>query len=442
MRWLWVLVLAVGCLGGPEPASDDTGDTDASGDELLGVGVSPNGPFAEVGEEIQFVAKAFFADTSNQDVTDQMSWVSTETRVATVDAAGLATARSEGVTDIVATSPGGVSAKVRLTVKAEGVKPSGLQLSPASLSLQVGEVVEMSAIASYPDGTGGNVGASCTWSSDAPGVVAMDGSEASGIAAGETTVRAQCPGGLAATAEATVGGAGGGSPDLRVVEAVVEGSGDAIELLVEVENRGAANAGGFFLDVFLDPGDPPVAGAEADDTIWIAGLAPGQWTITGADLVGLADGEHAVWLLVDGDDRIDESDEANNRAGPYAVTLAEEGGGGPTGGPQLLVRSFEGLSDGAFTTWEITVENTGTETARDFFVDLWFDHTGSVSVCEYGDDYTFVEALAPGATTTWSPEVDDGPSFAWDSLVFVDSCDDVAETDESDNLADLTVYAE
>jgi len=213
---LWAVAMLAGCASGLAPA--DTGD---AGQELLGIGLSPNGPIARVGEQLAFTAKAFYADTTNEVINDQVTWVVTEPRVAEIDASGVATVLAAGVTDIVVATPSGDSARVQLTAKSSDISPTGIALSPATLALTVGEVIEVEAIAEFSDGSAGNVSARCAFTSDAPGVVAMSGPEARGVAAGDTTVRADCDG-LQASATAHVTAAGtGGRPDLRVTDLVL-----------------------------------------------------------------------------------------------------------------------------------------------------------------------------------------------------------------------------
>jgi len=425
--------MLVGCTSGLAPA--DTGD---AGQELLGIGLSPNGPIARVGEQLPFTAKAFYADTTNEVINDQVTWVVTEPRVAEIDASGVATVLAAGVTDIVAAAPNGASAKVQLTAKASDVFPTGIVLAPGILALTVGEVIEVEAIAEFTDGSAGNVSARCTFTSDAPGVVAMNGPEARGVAAGDTTVRADCDG-LHASATAHVTAAGGvGRPDLRVTDWTVEVNDHIVEVLVEIENAGDANASGFYLDLFLDPAAPPVVGDPFDETVYVSGVGAGQTKLLHETFGEVAVGNHSVWAFVDADDWIDEDDEGNNQAGPWQANVVDVA----ANGPQLEIRTFEAASDGSSTLYEVRIENTGQQAATDFFVDLWFDRPGTPSSCEYGDTYLWVGAIAPGESLLWQPEVDDGPSSWWDSVVFVDSCDDVAESDEQDNVAKLAVWPE
>ncbi|MFK7930779.1 MAG: hypothetical protein AB8H79_21530, partial [Myxococcota bacterium] len=138
-------------------------------------------------------------------------------------------------------------------------------------------------------------------------------------------------------------------------------------------------------------------------------------------------GPHTAWVVPDADGWIEESDE-DNAAGPYAFEVQAPGQ------PELEVRTFSGTTDGDYTFWTVEVRNTGSVAARDFWLDLWYDPAADPEVCDTGDDFIFVSRLDAGDTFLWEPDVDDGPDSEWLSVIYADSCDDVAESDETDNL--------
>jgi hypothetical protein len=76
----------------------------------------------EVGEAVQFTATITYPDGSTADVTGEVTWTSSDTGVATVDA-GLATGEGEGTAQITATIDGVTSDPITLTV----TSPSALQ---------------------------------------------------------------------------------------------------------------------------------------------------------------------------------------------------------------------------------------------------------------------------------------------------------------------------
>ena len=94
---------------------------------LDSIAVTPANPTMLVGQTQQFTATGTYSDSSTQDLSGQVTWASSQTGVATIDAAGLATGLSDGATTISATL-GGVSGGTGLTVQA-----SPLSITTASL---------------------------------------------------------------------------------------------------------------------------------------------------------------------------------------------------------------------------------------------------------------------------------------------------------------------
>jgi hypothetical protein len=86
------------------------------------------------------------------------------------------------------------------------------------------------------------------------------------------------------------------------------------------------------------------------------------------------------------------------------------------------------------------ITNRGDEAAAEFWLDLYFDRYSTPDVCEDGDLYGWVEYIGPGETLGFEAEIDDGPTAWWDSALYVDTCDDIAEADESNNIEWVTVY--
>jgi PKD repeat protein len=82
---------------------------------LQSIAVTPASPTVTVGGTQQFTATGTYADSSTQNLTNQVTWSSTNTAVATINTSGLATTASTGSTTIRATL-GAVSGTASLTV--------------------------------------------------------------------------------------------------------------------------------------------------------------------------------------------------------------------------------------------------------------------------------------------------------------------------------------
>ncbi len=82
---------------------------------LVSIGVTPANPNLPQGLTGQFTATGTYSDNSTQDLTAQVAWSSSNTGVATIDSAGLATSVAGGAPTITATL-GLVSGNTTLTV--------------------------------------------------------------------------------------------------------------------------------------------------------------------------------------------------------------------------------------------------------------------------------------------------------------------------------------
>ena len=84
---------------------------------LVSLTISPLNPSVSIASNAtqQFSATAHFSDGSSRDVTNSVSWSSSDTNVATVSSTGLATAKKAGSTTIQAIS-GTMSTSTNLTV--------------------------------------------------------------------------------------------------------------------------------------------------------------------------------------------------------------------------------------------------------------------------------------------------------------------------------------
>ncbi len=146
-------------------------------------GVSLNRESAEViiGESLTLVATVAPDDADNKAVT----WVSADTKVATVNN-GVVTAVGVGSTTItVKTIDGEFTAACILTVKPIAV--TGVEISEASLTLTVGDTHTLTATVKPDDATDKSV----TWSSSAPAVATVVDGVVTAVAAGEAVITAK-----------------------------------------------------------------------------------------------------------------------------------------------------------------------------------------------------------------------------------------------------------
>ena len=162
------------------------------------------------GSDVDFTATCIMTDSSTVIDPDGITWNSSDTAVAAIDADGLATAREPGTTDITASlSVGGTlvtSDAVTLTVTDAVVL--SLEISPNPLSLPVGTIEPLTATATLSDSTTQTVTAAATWSPADDTIASVSNTagaegEVTGEAEGTTSVTATY-GGATATASVVV----------------------------------------------------------------------------------------------------------------------------------------------------------------------------------------------------------------------------------------------
>lgn len=118
----------------------------------------------------QLAATGTLSNGSISNVTSSVSWASQNTAVATVSPSGLVTGKSAGTAVITATS-GSVTGSVTVTVTAAQIK--AIVITPASPSLASGLSQQLTATATFTDGSTVDITNSATWSSSVPAVAAV-----------------------------------------------------------------------------------------------------------------------------------------------------------------------------------------------------------------------------------------------------------------------------
>ena len=129
---------------------------------LVSIGVTPANPNLPQGLTRQFTATGTYSDSSTQDLTAQVAWGSSNTGVATIDSAGLATSVAAGTPTITATL-GLVSGNTTLTVT--NATLSSIAVTPTNPSIANGTTRQFTATGTYSDFTTQDLTTQVTWSS-------------------------------------------------------------------------------------------------------------------------------------------------------------------------------------------------------------------------------------------------------------------------------------
>lgn len=159
---------------------------------VVSIAISPGSGDLVAGITQQFTATATYSNGTTGNVTPMAGWRSSNTAVATITPAGLVTAVAAGSTTLTATD-NGANAAVVLTVEAPSV--TSIALSPNGPDVMVGSTEQLTATATYNNGTSTNVTSAVTWKSSNTAVATITPAGlVTGVAAGSTTLTASLNG--------------------------------------------------------------------------------------------------------------------------------------------------------------------------------------------------------------------------------------------------------
>jgi hypothetical protein len=182
--------------------SVDLGVTDALLESIL---VTPVNPSVPVGASCTFQATGVFSDATTQDITDLVTWSSSDSAVATISNAsgskGFVQSASAGTTEITAIHSG-KSTTTTLTVTTATLV--SLSVSPVDPLVPAGYSLPLQAVGTYSDGSSRNLTSQVLWSSSNPSVATISNSagtegRVTGLVVGTTTLSATLPGAFGTT---------------------------------------------------------------------------------------------------------------------------------------------------------------------------------------------------------------------------------------------------
>ncbi len=168
---------------------------------LLSIAVTPANPSIAKGTTQQFSATGSYSDGSTQDLTNGVSWSSSNLSVATITSDGLANGGAQGAAQISASS--GVTGSTTLTVATAALV--SIAITPANPSIPKGTTQQFTATGTYTDGSTQNLTSSATWASSSPAVATISAAGlATGAAQGTSQISATS-GGVTGSTTLTVG---------------------------------------------------------------------------------------------------------------------------------------------------------------------------------------------------------------------------------------------
>ncbi|MBY6096139.1 Ig-like domain-containing protein [Ferrimonas balearica] len=173
---------------------------------IIALQVTPSPLSLAKGRQQPLVATARYSDNTTADVTSMATWISEDTSRVTVTAAGLLSAVNMGDTTVTASLSGVTSNRVAVTVTAAVI--TAIQVTPSPVQLAKGHRTNLTAMASYSDGTSADVTHSVAWRSEDTAVATVaDTGQLTAVTAGSTTVTARQDGMVSNVVQVEVGAA-------------------------------------------------------------------------------------------------------------------------------------------------------------------------------------------------------------------------------------------
>lgn len=434
----WVVAGGGACT--PQGSSSESSDSIATSETpeaaLVGILISPERVTLPLGQEIQFTATGLRADRTTTDLTYAVTWSSSDSGVVEVsnslDREGRGSGVQLGSAEIIARLGDLESAPSR--VKVSEASLVGLTIQPSSVTIEQGRTVQLAAEAGFSDGSRSDASSQALWITGDPSVATLaSGGRLSAAGAGRTSVSAQW--GDIVSAPITVEVRERAKPDITISRVTAEIGGGFVTLSVTSENLGEVGASDFWLDIFLNPDFTPGPGDLGVDFRRIAWLGAGESKRT-TFRFPVEPGNHMLVVVIDIEEEVEESDETNNHFS-HSISVPADA----VGGPNLTISYFDYVADSELdmVLYGVEVENTGTEPAGTFFVDLWTHSIDDPTESGIGDDFVRVDGLGPGETEAADFFFVDftsvsGCDYCW-SWVMADTNNQVEETDETDNVA-------
>lgn len=154
---------------------------------LQSITVSANSSSIAKGTTVQFTATGTFSDGTAQNLTNTVTWSSSNLATATISSAGLAAGVAIGSSNITASQSGINSNSFALTVTAAALQ--SITINASSSSIAKGTSVQFTATGTFSDGSTQNLTNSATWTSSNSAAVNISASGlATGLAMGSSNV--------------------------------------------------------------------------------------------------------------------------------------------------------------------------------------------------------------------------------------------------------------
>ena len=167
---------------------------------LTSIQVSPANSTLDIGQTQQFTAVGTFSDGNTRDLTNLVTWSSSNTTVAAISSSGLALSHGQGSSMISAnfnTADGLVTGATTLNVV---VTLKSLTITPVNSSIANSTSLQLTAAGVFSDGSTHDLTASVTWTSSSAAIATVSsGGVVTGTGVGSATIAATQAGVSAST---------------------------------------------------------------------------------------------------------------------------------------------------------------------------------------------------------------------------------------------------
>jgi hypothetical protein len=155
---------------------------------LVSITVTPDATSIAKGMTQQFIATGKFSDSTTKDLTSPAKWESSNTEVAAINPAGLATAVAKKGTTTITASFGGKRGSIILTIAPALVS---ITVTPANMAIRQMTSQKFTATGTYEDSSTQDLTSAATWISETPSVAPINAAGlATGIGVGSSTISA------------------------------------------------------------------------------------------------------------------------------------------------------------------------------------------------------------------------------------------------------------
>lgn len=171
---------------------------------ITSISITPTAPSTPKGRPVTFSATGTYSDGTTGNVSGSVTWISSNTAIASLNGSGIASSLGQGTTTVTAVANGVTSNAVTLTVTAPLL--TAIAINPINTTVAAGLTTNFTATGTYTDGSTANITDQVSWASANTGIatIVSTSGAATGVAVGNTTVTASLSGITSTTAALTV----------------------------------------------------------------------------------------------------------------------------------------------------------------------------------------------------------------------------------------------